>query len=57
MLSAQVDVLWVGQQSDEVAWHENDGSQSFAKRVIDAGNCEYAEAVFPADINGDPPCR
>ena len=37
---------------DTVAWHENDGSQSFAERVITT-LADAALAVFAIDLDGD----
>ncbi|KAH8044446.1 hypothetical protein JL722_14695 [Aureococcus anophagefferens] len=47
-----VDVLVSSYADDTIAWHENDGSQSFTERIIsDSANQAYK--VFAIDVDGD----
>ena len=47
-----VDALWASYSDDTVAWHENDGAQSFAERVVTtlADGTQY---TFATDVDGD----
>ncbi|KAH8088776.1 concanavalin A-like lectin/glucanase [Aureococcus anophagefferens] len=47
-----VDALSADEGSDEVAWYENGGSQSFTKLVV-ASDRDGAYAVFAIDLDGD----
>jgi hypothetical protein len=38
--------------SSEIAWYENDGSQSFSKQAI-AASTEDAQSIYAADVDGD----
>ncbi|KAH8049874.1 sulfotransferase [Aureococcus anophagefferens] len=52
-----VDVVAASALDDTVAWHENDGAQSFTKRVIttltDAGSYQFAVHAADLDDEGD----
>ncbi|KAH8048463.1 6-phosphogluconolactonase [Aureococcus anophagefferens] len=47
-----VDVLSSAYWSDEIAWHENDGSQSFEEHVFDSDANRVAH-VSAVDLDGD----
>ena len=38
---------------EDLAWYENNGSQSFTKRAIDSGNNGRAVAVADIDADND----
>ena len=49
-----LDVVSAALEGGEVAWWENNGSQSFTKQEISgAGNTPAARSVFPADVDRD----
>ncbi len=47
-----MDLLTANQDAGEVAWYENDGANSFAKRMVD-DNALGAKRVGAADIDSD----
>ncbi|KAH8057576.1 hypothetical protein JL722_6659 [Aureococcus anophagefferens] len=47
-----VDPLSAADYGDTVSWYENDGSQSFAERVI-TDAADGANMVFAIDVDGD----
>jgi len=47
-----IDLLSASENTDEIAWHENDGSQSFTKRVVST-DAFFAQDVYAADVDGD----
>tara|TARA_R110002124_G_scaffold286675_2_gene468236 strand:- start:11883 stop:17900 length:6018 start_codon:yes stop_codon:yes gene_type:complete len=47
-----IDLLSASENIDEIAWYENDGSESFTKRVVST-DAYYARDVYSADIDGD----
>ena len=47
-----VDILGASSIDDDISWFENNGSQSFTKRTIDA-SFDGANDVFATDIDGD----
>ncbi|KAH8063109.1 hypothetical protein JL722_2271 [Aureococcus anophagefferens] len=47
-----VDVLSASLYDDTIAWHENDGLQSFAERLIST-LASAARTVYAADVDGD----
>ena len=48
-MSAQV--LVASKDDDTVAWHENDGEESFTERIITT-TADYVYSVFAADVDG-----
>ncbi|KAH8046927.1 dynein light chain binding protein [Aureococcus anophagefferens] len=51
-VDGDVDALSASFYDDTVAWHENDGSQSFTERVITTLAVQL-RAVFAIDVDGD----
>ena len=47
-----MDVAGAAELDDDIAWFENNGTESFMERTID-GDFDGARAVFPIDLNGD----
>ncbi len=47
-----IDLMSASEDTDEIAWYENDGSQNFTKRVVST-DAFYAQDVYAADVDGD----
>ncbi|MEP0008458.1 MAG: FG-GAP-like repeat-containing protein, partial [Balneola sp.] len=47
-----IDFMSASENIDEIAWHENDGSQNFTKRVVST-DAFFARDVYAADVDGD----
>jgi hypothetical protein len=47
-----MDVLGAATGANDIAWYENDGSESFTKHTID-GSLNGAYTVYAADVDGD----
>ena len=48
-----IDVVTVSDTDDDVAWHENNGSQSFTEHIISSGDLDYAYSVDIIDLDQD----
>ena len=48
-----MDVLGSATGANDIAWWENDGSQSFTKHSIAGGGFAGAAYAYPADVDGD----
>ena len=46
------DVLSASQNDDTVAWYENDGAESFTRRIV-TSTADAASSVSAADLDGD----